>query len=118
MNIPIEYINKSKYLLVKLSGAWTKDNMFKALEGIKIEADKHDKKLILFDTLNLSPPANEMIRFETGVKIAETFSGLYKIAALAQPGHITRFAETVAQNRGSIFQVFDSETDALNWLLS
>lgn len=116
MSISLKFMNKPQYLVVKLIGKWTTADALTSIEDIKIEAEKQKIKHILLDLQDLSFPDNEMTRFFSGEKIANTFGSFYSIAGFSQSEKINRFAEIVSRNRGANFKMFDSEADATNWL--
>ena len=117
MSVSTKYDKYPKYLKVKVSGKWTRDNAVSVIEEIKVEADSQQTKRILLDLQDLSYPESEMVRFYSGEKIAEVFPYPFKIAAYLQPEKINRFAENVAVNRGADMRSFDNLTDAVSWLL-
>lgn len=116
MSLSIVYRKTEKYLAVKITGKWLTDDIFKAIEDIKKEADRQEVTHILLDLEELSHPDSEITRFLSGEKIASVFSYSYKIAGYSQKEKINRFAENVAVNRGARFQMFTSEMDAVSWL--
>ncbi len=116
MSISLEFDKMPDYLFVKMTGVWSTPNALKSIEDIRDEADKQEVKHILLDLQELSLPDNEMTRYFSGEKIANTFQHSYKIAAYSQRGKINRFAETVAVNRAANFKIFDCEADAIKWL--
>ncbi len=117
MSLLIEFKNNERYLFSKIGGEWTKENTYKMLDEIKIEADKKGFKLILINAIDLSLPDNEMTRYFTGEKIASTFLS-YKIAICMRTERINKFAENVAVNRGATMLVCDTEKEGIDWLLS
>ncbi len=117
MNLITEFEIRPTYLFVKISGMWTKEDAFELIEKIKTKAIEIDLKRILLDLVNFSVPISEMTRFYTGEKIASSLIS-YKIAGYSQHEKINKFAEVVTVNRGGNLKMFDSETEALNWLLS
>jgi hypothetical protein len=59
-----------------------------------------------------------MDRFILGEKVAELLSYKIKAAVVWPENDITKFAETVASNRGGKLIVVGNEDDALKWLLA
>jgi hypothetical protein len=118
MSISIQFNNKTNYLLVKIIGKWTEQDIVPFIDDIKREADRQGVNTILLDLDDLSYPQTEMTRFYSGKKIANTFSHLYKIAGYSDSKKINKFGEIAAVNRGANFRMFDSESEAITWLLS
>jgi len=116
MRISLEFNKAPNYLVVKVTGKWTTEDILMSIEDIKTEADKQEVKLILLDLQGLSLPESEMTRFYSGVKIASTFGPSYQVAGYSQSEKINRYAETVAVNRAANFKMFSCEADAKNWL--
>jgi hypothetical protein len=117
MSSQIEFKNCDNYLFSKIAGEWSKENTYKLLNEIKIEADKQGYNLILINARGMSLPDNEMIRYYTGEIIASLFKS-HKLTIYLQAEKINKFAENVAVNRGATVYICDNKADAINWLLS
>ncbi|RZK03555.1 MAG: hypothetical protein EOO46_17815 [Flavobacterium sp.] len=112
----IEYEAGPHFLIVKIIGEWTDFEANKAIDEIKLHCERSQSTKVLFDLQELSYPANDSIRFNSGKKLAETLSS-YKIAGFSQPEKINYLGEITATNRGAHFKMFGSEEKAIKWLM-
>jgi hypothetical protein len=79
---------------------------------------------IVIDCRGLTGTLSDMQRYEVGVAVAASYSGMRddgrapRIAMIAQPPLIEprRFIETVASNRGALLRAFESIREAAEWL--
>src|ERR1700685_3644124 len=99
MNIEISYRKEPGYLRVEIGGPWTTDDAKKAIEAIRVEADKQNLTLLLLDILKLSRPNTEITRFFTGYHFAMVLPPPFKAAAVMKTEIYNKFAENVALNR-------------------
>jgi hypothetical protein len=113
----IECVDRGDYLLVTVHGVWTEDFARKVIDTARAEAVNCDRRRILLDLLELSRPEREFTRYLSGKYLAEAMGSQFSIAAFGRPENITRYAETVAQNRGATLTVFTDQESALEWLL-
>ena len=56
--------------------------------------------------------------FSAGERIAQVFGSHIKAVVVNRPERIMKLGELAAINRGARFLVTDSETEAMDWLLS
>jgi adenine specific DNA methylase Mod len=112
----VQYNEKPNFLVVTIIGQWTTSGAIKSIEEIKLEAEKTGRKKILLNLLELSAPDSELVRYDSGKKIAESLAK-YKVAAFSQPEKINYLGEITATNRGANFKMFVSEQAATQWLL-
>ena len=96
---------------------WTSDNVLRAIARAKEQAARQNIHQILFDLRLWDQPTTEMVRYDSGVYVAQLLSSPYRVAALAKKENVNYFAEDVANNRGATFRVFTDEASALEWLL-
>ena len=115
MNLAIEFKMKPEYLLVKVNGKLTTENLMDSIERIRDEADDQDIKYLLLDLTGLAEPISALTRYNPGEK-KQYFGYNYKIAAFMQSEKINRLAENTAMNRGANFKVFGPESEARQWL--
>jgi hypothetical protein len=112
----VRYSEKPNFLVAMIIGQWTTLGAIKSLDDIKLKAEKTGQKKILLDLQELSAPDSDLIRYNSGQKIAETLA-TYKIAGFSQPEKINYLGEITATNRGANFKMFASEEAATKWLL-
>jgi hypothetical protein len=116
MSIKLSYQEKLGYLVLKASGQWDSDSIPQG-EALRAVAQERDHTRVFIDARELSQPTKEMDRFFVGELAAQHWQGL-KVAVLARPEILDRFAENTVVNRGAYFAVFSDEDAALEWLIS
>jgi hypothetical protein len=104
------------YLLVRVQGEWTTDNIKQAIEAVSAEILNIGYTRLLVDARQLSAPRQEYDRFLAGVHIANDLRGI-DIAVLYPAELINKFVEDVASNRGARLLVVSELDEALEWLL-
>lgn len=116
MNVFVE--EQPDFLRFIIEGHWSKEDALQVIDLIREAADRLGKTRLLLDANNLSKPDNEMVRFYSGEHLAEALGFPFRVAAFGPQERINRFAETVARNRGAVFAIFYTESEATEWLLS
>ena len=117
MSIELSYQQEVNYLLVKMSGQWTEENMRQALEAIRDEATKRSQTRLLVDAREIPRPETEMTRAFSGEHWARILGPPFKSAVLVKPEVYNKFMESVAVSRGAIGRGFFEKEVALEWLL-
>jgi hypothetical protein len=119
MNITFSLENREGYLLVIISGVYSKGDDFLSIpDAILKECQLSGKNKALLNIMNLSLYGfTDMDRFYLGARIAETLRGKVKLSAACKIENTSRFAETVAKNRGAQFAVFTDFNQAEEWLV-
>ncbi|HLX72010.1 MAG TPA: hypothetical protein VKV04_20535 [Verrucomicrobiae bacterium] len=120
MTAPQHFEVMDGYSLFRLSGHGSlEDAASKVVEAITFSREKGMRNLLV-DTTNWTghgpPSVTDRFRFALlFVKAAMTL----KVALVVRPEMMRpdKFEVTVAKNRGMLGNVFDSETEALAWLL-
>jgi hypothetical protein len=118
MAIQYAFEKYNDYLSVTLDGQWTTEAMISALDAMRSEADKLQINKLLIDTVKISGPSDEMVRFWTGEHIAKVLNAPFRLSVIATRQVYNGFGEAVAFNRGAHIKVFFEETPATAWLLS
>src|SRR6476661_11098488 len=95
----IDYSNNPDFLTVHIQGQWTTSEALQSIDNVKLMAERSGRTKLLFDLKDLGQPNDEMVRYNTGLKIAQTLVR-FKIACLLLPENTNYFGETVATNRG------------------
>ena len=89
--------------------------------AIEYSRDNQIRKLLV-DTTELTGfhPPTTLERFELGERCAIAAKGAVKVALVARPEMLDpeRFGVTVARNRGMLANAFDSESEAMEWLMN
>ncbi|MBN1997216.1 hypothetical protein JW935_06680 [candidate division KSB1 bacterium] len=117
MKLKSEYEERSGHLFIKVVGKWTTNSAKNLIDKVKAEADARGFSRVLLDITAITQPDSEMTRFYSGEYIAKIWRPPLRVAALAKPKMINKFAENVAVNRGAVFGVFSDAEEALGWLL-
>ena len=105
------------YVRIQAEPGWTTENAFQLIERAKQEAMRRGTFLILFDLRQWEKPESEMVRYDSGVLVAELLNPPYRVAAVSNKESLNYFGENVAVNRGASLKIFADEASALNWLL-
>ncbi len=118
MAYKLGFEQKEGFLSISMEGPESYANALKFWEDLaeKARSENHTKFLIV-DKVSGSLSTTEI--FYLSEKIAKLFLG--KIIAYVDPKKETydhnKFGETVVYKRGVIAQVFESETEAAEWLI-
>jgi len=121
MNAPESFLVAETHASYRPEKQITVDEAFD-LVGAAIEfARENQFERLLVDTTRLTGFGSPGVwqRFIMGKLFAEKAKSRVKVALVARTDLIDpeRFGVLVATNRGLLAEVFDSETDALRWLL-
>jgi hypothetical protein len=110
---------KENYLHLVLTGEYDKDDFMFYPKLISQTCAEENSKRIMVNALSLQgTDLSTMDRFDIAENLANTLGSKAKIAVVWPKEHITRFAETVAVNRGTLINVVGSIVDAELWLKS
>ncbi|MCK6472599.1 MAG: hypothetical protein L6R28_12715 [Planctomycetes bacterium] len=118
MPVAIEVSREPDYAELKVAGPWTEATARQVIDRARMEADGAGQQRILLDLTDFEPPKDEMVRYYSGVYLAEVLLPPFRIGAFSKPSSINRFAMTVAVNRGVCISVFPERQAAVDWLLS
>lgn len=110
-------MSSEPFVRINAEHSWTAERALEAITRAKVKAEQLGSKLIFFDLRAWNRPSSQMVRFDSGLLVAENLDPSYRIAALAKEEVVNYFAETVAVNRGARLKVFTDESEALSWLL-
>ena len=116
MTINIQNNARPEYLLATMTGPWTVPAARRALDAVRLEADRQAQKHVLLDLRGLSKPESDMVRIASGEYLAELFGPPFKVAAFANFEAINLYGVTAALNRGADFRIFPEEHTAIEWL--
>jgi hypothetical protein len=104
---------------VQLTGDYTLEGFKRVIDEILVETARRGCPKVLLDTSTLAiGNLSTFDRFEMGRYAAGVWGYRVKAAVIALPEVLTRFAETVAVNRGAMVAVFARDDEALAWLRS
>lgn len=115
MKLNLDHERFDDYLLVRLEGQWTRDNIQQAIADIAGLAQEQGHNRILVDARGLSEPENDLQRFEAGEHIARMWRGL-KVVVIYPEKWINKFTENTAVNRGVDMMVVSDYGRAEKWL--
>jgi len=116
----LSYVDERRFVWVRLSGAWTIDELCAKPQSILAECTARKQDLLLLDLTELSVgPISTLDRYKLGSSIVLFSKKLRKVATAALPSFIDpdRFGERVARNRGVNVRVFSDPDEARRWLL-
>lgn len=119
MDVDIEI--EGEVLIVKAAGTVTYDTALKLFIDASDRSAERQMRKILVNCLALSGALSTIERYRLGVTVSEYLQSrevIPRIALVGIPPTMNGFGATVAQNRGTITQLFQTQDEALNWLLS
>jgi len=118
MDFEVVTVVEPELVRLTATGSYSLEGVSDLLDHVKAEADKAARELVLIDTREVEGNMTEADRFFAGRRLAEAFGSRLKTAVLLPAYKITKLGEAVAVSRGARVLVTDSETEALNWLLT
>jgi len=110
-------MSSERYARITADPPWTSERALQIIQEARMVAARLDTGRILFDLRRWDSPSSQMVRYDSGVFVAQLLNLPYRIAALANEEVVNYFGETVAVNRGADLRVFTDEAAALAWLL-
>jgi hypothetical protein len=118
MEEQLSFHHTEQYLHLTIKGNF-KDINFKTIpNAIALECTKNLSTSVLINGLAVkNANLSTMDRFALGEKIIELFGSRVKFAIAWPKEDITKFAETVIENRGGNAKVFDNLADAEAWII-
>lgn len=106
------------HLLVRASGAWQVQGIFRLLDEIAARCRDAGYGRVLLDARDVHEPLAEMTRYAAGARVAEVLKNI-KLAVLASPEVlITGLGVRVAASRGGQLFITKSEDEARQWLFA
>lgn len=81
------------------------------------EVDKYEDVKVLFDLRRVVGRLTSSEQVLLGEIVALKLPLLFKVASLVPVGEITRNSERAALSKGLVARIFDSEPEAVAWLL-
>jgi hypothetical protein len=119
MKSRISFENKEDYLYANISGDYNQIEFAYYPKLIRDKCEKENVYKVLLSILDLKgTDISVRTRFFLGVDIANALRYKIRIAAVATEKDITKFAATVARNRGADICVFGDIETAKKWLLN
>ena len=97
-------MSSERFVRVMSETPWTTDNALRAIKHAKEQATRQNTHRILFDVRLWGQPTTEMVRYDSGVYVAELLHSPYRVAAIAKEENVNYFGEDVAINRGATFR--------------
>lgn len=117
MQLGIEIERRPGYLYVTAHGEWDLASAKEHMGRVEAASEEAGLSRVLVDFRSMTPPSQEMDRFQAGLHAAQVWKPPMRVAGVWAAENITRFAENTAVNRGAVFRMFPNETEALAWLL-
>ena len=113
-----EFELRDEYMVINISGTYSRNDFFSVIEEIKANCEKAKLTKVLINALELRDfNLSTTDRYFLGEKLGQEFKTYIKLAVVWSAEHIDQFAQIVAANRGVNMHVgFDLKT-AEEWLL-
>lgn len=119
MSYELNFDRRPNYIHAIVTGQNTAEAVVQYMTDIQSECEKQDCYRVLIEENLEGPRLGEMEIFNLISKGSSTALGFFELLAYVdenQQFEISKFAETVAVNRGIPVAVFSSVADARNWL--
>lgn len=116
--------NANEMVRVCFSGTKTVDQIYKARNEVASELTRLGYRRVLVDSSRVKAKQNLSVQtlYELGSTKSKALPPRTRMALIFSPENDAvrdlEFVETVAQNRGARFKLFQDADDALNWLKS
>lgn len=118
MTISLTFLNKGGYLLVNEEGTRSPGGIRKAIGEIADHCRQHEVKRVAIDVRQLQGDMEFMDWFDLGKSNGLHEIGIHKLAIVTMADQEnTRFAATVAVNRGATVKVFVDLDEAEQWIM-
>ena len=118
-SIQLEFKSKSDYLYLTINGEYNKEDFILLPAIVAEESKKENIRKVLINALELNgTDVPIMDRFFIGEETAKVIGNRIKVAVIWPEKDITKFAETVAINRGGFLYVFGNISEGEEWLLA
>lgn len=121
MDLHIDIELQGGLLLVNASGNFTFDAALRLLKEACDRAKEKEVNKILVNCLAMDGELTTIERYNLGVEVATYVKQRQmnpRLAFVGKPPTIDGFGVRVGQNRGLVTEVFSSQQEALNWLVS
>lgn len=110
---------KNNFLFVTLTGEYDRHEFMSYGKTLMDHCKKEEVFKVLVNALGVTGTnLSVMERFVIGESVAALFPPTVKLAVAWPEEFMTRFAETVAVNRGSFLAVFTNVEEAEQWLVA
>ena len=120
MSYELTITQKPGYLHAVVTGTNSQENVARYLEALRQECETRNCSRLLIEERLDGPRLGTLGVFEVASVASERVRGKLKAVAYVDvnaAGHLMKFAENVAANRGLPVTVFASVSEAETWLL-
>ncbi|MEP6791692.1 MAG: hypothetical protein ABI907_09995 [Ramlibacter sp.] len=101
-----------------MTGPANLDELLRMIHTMGSQTQSHGDTLMLVNLLAMEGEFNFTGHYVIGEHVAQSFTHLAKLASVVPTDKITKTSERVARAQGLQLSVFDSERDAMAWLLA
>jgi len=106
-----------RYVRVGVAGNPTIGQLLSLIHLLGVESETWDQTAALVDLRRVQTAFSEHEHFRIGEEAACSLNHLDKIASVVPRERITRISQRAARRNGTNVYVFDSEEDAVAWLV-
>jgi hypothetical protein len=106
----------SEHVHAAIEGDGNVDEFISAIRQIGAESVNWTSSRLLVDLRGVETVFTFTEQLRIGQAVGVNLRHLKKHAAIVKPERITRVGEKAAQHQGGVVQVFDTESQALEWL--
>lgn len=117
MPFSVQVTRLREYVRYEASGPTSLKNFVELLTFAGAETDRYEDLNVLFDLRRVEGRLTEAEQLLLGEIAAMKLPMVFKAASLVPVGEITRNSERVAIEKGVTARIFDSESEAVAWLL-
>jgi hypothetical protein len=117
MPFEITVIRSAQYVRYDAAGPTSLKNFVDLISFAGAETEHYEDLKVLFDLRGVEGRLTSAEQLLVGEVVAIKLPLAFKVASLVPVGEITRNTERVAVSKGVTTRVFDSESEALLWLL-
>jgi len=109
---------KDGFVRIEVTGPADLEGLLRMIRTLGTQTQSHGDTLMLVNLQGLGRRSQFHRPLFIGEHVAQYFAHLTRLASVVQVGKITRTSEKVARAQGLQLSVFDSERDAMAWLLA
>lgn len=117
MPFSVKIKRSAQYVRFAVTGDTSLKNFVDLFGVVGAQVEKYEDVKALFDLRRVVGRLTSSEQMLLGEIVALKLPLLFKVASLVPVGEITRNSERAALSKGLVVRVFDSEPEALAWLL-
>lgn len=117
MPFSVQVQRSAQYVRFAVRGNTSLKNFADLFGVVGAQVEKYEDVKALFDLRGVVGRLTSSEQLLLGEIVALKLPLLFKVASLVPVGEITRLSERAALSKGLVVRIFDSEPEALDWLL-